>query len=151
MPYTLLWNRQFKFISANRTLRRELQLSTELSSYRAVTHSVGYGNDSTLRSLDHASWYSQVIKTNKLHTFFQIIYFSSRWQDMFDSKHILSATGHLISGMKKYCDLLVQTSWWWTIICSKHMEDNLIEINYWKKVCISLVFLIYENLLNNTA
>jgi len=25
--------------------------------------------------------------------------------------------------MVKYCKLLVQTPWWWTIICSKHVED----------------------------
>ena len=26
--------------------------------------------------------------------------------------------------MVKYCKMLVQISWWWTIICSKHVEDT---------------------------
>jgi hypothetical protein len=32
--------------------------------------------------------------------------------------------------------LLVQTSWWWTITCSKHIVDNLRAINY-KEKCAS--------------
>ena len=36
------------------------------------------------------------------------------------------------------------TSWWWTIICSNHVEDSLIGINWWEKVCILLVFLTYK-------
>jgi len=43
---------------------------------------------------------------------------------------IVSATRLLIRCTGKYCNLLVQTSWWWTNICSKHAEDNLIEVNY---------------------
>ena len=43
----------------------------------------------------------------------------------------------------KYCKLLVQT-WWWTIICSYHVEDNLIWNKLLRRVCISLVPLAYK-------
>ena len=40
----------------------------------------------------------------------------------------MSATRLLIRCMVKYCKMLMQTSsWWWTITCSKHVEDNLSE------------------------
>jgi hypothetical protein len=38
---------------------------------------------------------------------------------------IVSATRLFIRCSVKYFKLLVQASWWWTIICSKHFEDNL--------------------------
>jgi len=77
---------------------------------------------------------------------------SSRWHDTIDKIY----DGYSVSdyaphkdGMVKYCSLLVQTSWWWTIICSEHVEDNLIEINDYEKVCKNKwlrksVFLTYE-------
>jgi hypothetical protein len=43
----------------------------------------------------------------------------------------------------KYCKLLVQTSWWWKIIWSKHIEDRVGEINYFKKMFIVLVLFTY--------
>jgi hypothetical protein len=45
--------------------------------------------------------------------------------------------------MVKYCKLLVQNSWWWTINCSKHFEDKLSEINY-SSENVTVYFLIYE-------
>jgi len=44
---------------------------------------------------------------------------------------IRSATILLFSRMVKYCNMLAQnSSWWWTVNCSKHVEDNLCEIYY---------------------
>jgi len=41
-----------------------------------------------------------------------------------------------------YCCRL--PSWWWTLSCSKHVDDNTVELNHWrKKVCILLVLLTY--------
>jgi len=41
---------------------------------------------------------------------------------------------HLKSCMVKCCKLLVQNYYWWCkITCSKHVEDNLSEINYSEK------------------
>ena len=47
---------------------------------------------------------------------------SSRW-------HGTIAARLLKRCMVKCCKLLVQTSWWWTITCSKHVKDKLSEIN----------------------
>jgi hypothetical protein len=56
---------------------------------------------------------------------------SGHWHNTIDTvSRIESATRLFIRCMKKYCKLPVQSSWWWTIICSKHVEDNLIEVNY---------------------
>ena len=53
---------------------------------------------------------------------------SSRWHNIF---RIVSATGQLLQCMVKYYRLLVQnSSWWWKNTCSKHVEDNLSEMNY---------------------
>jgi hypothetical protein len=42
------------------------------------------------------------------------------------SIHIGSAIRLLLRWVVKYCKLLVQnSSWWWTITCSKHVKDNL--------------------------
>jgi len=43
------------------------------------------------------------------------------------------------------CTMYKHTSWWWTIICSKHVEDNLIKKI--RKACILVAFLmgVYHN------
>jgi hypothetical protein len=47
---------------------------------------------------------------------------------------IVSATRLPLRCMVKYCKLLVQnSSWWWTVTCSKHVEDTLSEIDYKEK------------------
>jgi len=46
--------------------------------------------------------------------------------------------------MVRYRKLLVQASWWWTIICSKHVEGNLIEINYKESVHLVGLSHIYK-------
>jgi len=57
--------------------------------------------------------------------------------------------GRGLTKVEKHCyKLPVRNSyWWWTITCSKHVEDNLSEIDYSEKVCIFLVFLTYVNIL----
>ena len=53
------------------------------------------------------------------------------WNDTCNIIPIVSATIVLITCMAKYRKLLVQnSSWWRNVICSRHVEDNLIEINY---------------------
>ena len=83
---------------------------------------------------------------------FLIIYFTSIILDMFRTSNCSSSGGlyeqltifyHAslwgAQSLTRY-DLIF---WWWTIICLKHVEDNLNEINYYKNVCILLVFLTY--------
>jgi hypothetical protein len=54
---------------------------------------------------------------------------------------IVSATRLLIRCIVKYCKQLVQnSSWWWTITFSKHVEDKLSEINYYEKCASSWSF-----------
>jgi hypothetical protein len=44
---------------------------------------------------------------------------------------IMSAARFLLRYIVKYCKLFLQnSSWWWTITCLKHIEDNLSEIDY---------------------
>jgi len=64
-----------------------------------------------------------VRKTNQMHTFLHNVFPVADTVRM-----ILSATRLLLRCMVKYCKLLVQNSWWWTITWSKHVEDNLSEI-----------------------
>ena len=36
----------------------------------------------------------------------------------------------------------ILSSWWWTLSCSKHVEDNIVELNHWwKKLAFSWFFL----------
>ena len=62
---------------------------------------------------------------------------SSRWHDTIDgmsTNRVVSATRLLLGYTVKYCKLPVQnSSWWWTITCSKHVEDKISEINYDEK------------------
>ena len=65
---------------------------------------------------------------------------------------ILSATKFLLRCVVNYCKLIVQnSSWWWTVTCSKHVEDKLSEINSQEK-CASfwtLVFFFFFQLYNS--
>jgi hypothetical protein len=69
----------------------------------------------------------------------QIKVYSSRWKDT--TYLMVSASRILIRCKVKHCKLLMQMSRHWTIICMKHVEDNLIEIHFKEKVCILMVLL----------
>ena len=70
-------------------------------------------------------WDTHVRKTNKMHTFLHNVFLDADTLRM-----IVSATRLRLRCTVKYYKRPVQnSSWWWTIIWSKHVEENLSELN----------------------
>jgi len=78
----------------------------------------------TLHSPNRALWDTYVRKTNKMHTFLHNVFLDGDTLRM-----IVWATRCRLRCTVNYYKLPVQNSWGWTITCSKHVEDNLSEIN----------------------
>ena len=71
---------------------------------------------------------------------------SSCWHDVFDTHthHVENYTSYFNAWFNTI-KLLVQTSWRWTRSFSKHVENNIIDLNHsWKK-CASCWFFLHMN------